>query len=71
MPQQRVRYSYQTAFDNMESRHAQAVIRDFAKLYNFKIIDAESIPIADCWIFTIEGNKFPEHWPPFVTVIEE
>jgi len=46
-------------------------MKDMATLHNFKIIDAESNPIADCWIFTIEGDKLPEHWPPFITIIEE
>lgn len=63
MTREIIRYSLQSASEAGYPGHPQTAMRELADLEGFEIVDAEAVPIGDCWIFLIAYEKRPRLAP--------
>lgn len=65
----RYRYDMQSADEAGENRHPGAVMNQLCVLRGVRMLSADALAIADCWLFEVDRELEP--LPPFLRRVEE
>ena len=60
-----LRYNMIDAYNAGEKRHPHLVIKELCAARNAKLLNAEGVSIADCWLFDVDVPSNPA-WPVYV-----